>query len=326
MTGIARSIMALASMLLAIGCQEDPTIETVITSQVIPTSENGVYTDNGRFFVAGGDTIFEVLGGPDEFRAVPLVKQETCIFGGLVDRGDLLFASCTHLDLLNLDTRAELLRIDPRRGAPSVERAVFPAGDVFVHPNGLEFGPDGALYVTNSAALLLGEPAIFRVEIVSESPLAIQISNFLDASTLENIENIEEGGGLFPNGLRFDGSTLYYSRGATLVKMQVLPDGSHGPMTVVYRTRDLISVIDDFDINNGNLYIAQTHSLGALDTNLFKSKLVVTDLRGRVRSELVLPFVPSSTAVRRNTLFGTNTVIATSVFQGGLYRITADLR
>ena len=294
-----------------------PQVERLIDPKTMPISENGVYTDDGRFFVVGGTVLYEVLAQDGGFRALELL-HEGCVMGGAVDRGNVLYIACEYEDP---ERKPELLRVDPAdREAPRVRRADFPDTPTPVLLNGMEFGPDGALYITNSGALLSGAPALYRVKITSEDPLTIDVATFAELDDLD--------GALAPNGIRFDDNMLYVSLGPSLVRMELRADGTHGPSEEVYMSSS--GVVDDFDIANDRLYVACADSadvlaVAALGSNTgspFGSHVVVATLDGKVERELDLDVIPSSTAVRSETLFGAAPVIVTSYFNGGLYRVT----
>ena len=308
---------ALLAIAIAPACQ----VERLIGRDEMPVSENGVFTDDGRFFVAGGDTVYEVVGDATEVRPLTLLRDDECAFGGLVDRGNLLYAVCT--PTVQGIGAALLHRIDPsRRGTPDVQRIPVPGVErELAQLNGMDFGPDGSLYISNSFALLSRDPAVLRVSILEEDPLAIEAETFLEASELG--PGFREGGGLFPNGIQIDGDTLYLSRGAELVRMELLSNGEHGPIEPVYTTGEL-AVVDDFDIVADRLVIAEANLLGLFGPGAFPSKLVVTDLDGTVEREVELSFLPSSTAVRLGGFFGPRAVIVTSFFGGGLYRVSFE--
>ena len=312
-------IALFAALILSAGaCRIE--IDTLFDGEVLPQTENAVYTDNGRFYTTSADKIYEVTSDSGNLNysliAQGIMNGKACQFGGMTDRGNLLYAVCMQTEGLN--SSGELVRIDPSNG--QMDRVDFPVAQKIFHLNGMDFGPDGALYISNSGALLTGGTAIYRVNILSESPLRISHSAFLDASKLG--EDFDDGGGLFPNGIRFEGNTMFFARGVKLVKTQ-LQDGGHGPLQEVYRTQG-VAVIDDFTIVEGHIFLAQANLLGLIDPNGFPSKLVVTDLNGDVKGETKLPVIPSSTSARRDTIFGDESVIITSFFNGGLHRVTVD--
>ena len=94
--------------------------------------------------------------------------------------------------------------------------------------------------------------------------------------------------------------------------------GSHGRPAVIYAT-DSLSVIDDFDIADGRIFVAQ---VGLLDVALgaaVDSMLLTLNTNGRALSRRRLDFRPSST-----TVVADGALMITSYFGGGVYRIPED--
>ena len=312
------ALLALVSGCEAIGTEGGPSysgrVTQVVAPEVIPISENGMATADGRFFVVGGHRLYEIAGGPVAFRAEQLL-DERCTLSGGVARGNVLYLACTGEDELN--ATASLLRVDPNRpGGLDVRRVDFPGTGNPILLNGMDFGPDGSLYISNTQALISGDPAVYRVQILREDPLTIEVSPFLDATILT--EGVRGSGDIAPNGIRIEGDTMYFSRGFSLVKLSLRPDGSHGPPTLIYAT-DSLSGIDDFDLVEGRLFVAQ---VGLLDVALgspVDSMLLTLNTNGRRLARRRLNFRPSST-----TVVADGALMITSYFGGGLYRIPAD--
>ena len=290
-------------------------LETLVTPAVLGISENGVFIDDGRFFVAGGEGIYEIVGGPDTYSAVLFAPSPGCAFGGITARGARLYAPCTNTDTFT----GELIVFEPAREQPLVSRAPI-VTQSSAHFNGMAFGPDGALYLSNSLAVDSPDPAVVRLEILDEEPLMFTQTPFIAAGVSDGPENI--GGGSFPNGVRFHGNTMYYVRGVDVVAVPIGLDDPSAPLEVAYAA-DSLSTIDDFDIGDERMWLAQFSSLRALGLP-GDSKLVVTDLEGDVEFDLDLPFVASSSIVAVDTLFGPASIILTSYFDGGLYRVTFE--
>ena len=289
-------------------------VTQVISPAAIPIAENGMATADGRFFVAGGHGLYEITGGSAGFRAEPLLS-ERCNLSGGVARGNLLYLACTGEG--ELSATASLIRVDPNGPTGlDVRRAEFPGTGNPILLNGMDFGPDGSLYLSNTQALFTGDPAVYRVDILREAPLTIEVSPFLDVSILT--EGVRGSGDVAPNGIRIEGDTMYLSRGFSLLKLALRPDGSHGPPAVIYAT-DSLSVIDDFDIAEGRIFVAQ---MGLLDLALgapVDSMLLTLNLNGRTLNRRRLSFRPSST-----TVVADDALMITAYFGGGVYRIAAD--
>jgi hypothetical protein len=302
-----------------------PVVEQLISPELMPISERAVYTDDGRFFVAGGEVLYEVEATDDGFEAVELLHED-CVLGGLIDHGNLLYAACVTTGesanpLMPNITGVELLRIDPSgEGEPEVQRVEFGA-DPLPQLNGMEFGPDDALYISNSTSGLNGGPAVYRVAITDEDPFSIEVSEFVAQSADYSV----------PNGLRFDGNEFYFATGLTLVRMQVGDDGTPGaPETLFTAGADVLTggVVDDFDLGPDRIYIARVAGpdvlavMGGNAVGEYQSQLVITDRDGAEIQTLALDFVPSGAVAPRAEPFGEDAIVVTSYFNGGLYRVT----
>lgn len=302
-----------------------PVVEELIAPELMPVSERAVYTDDGRFFVAGGEVLYEVVAEGDGFEAVELLRED-CTLGGLIDRGDLLYAACVTAEpsdnpFMPMLTSVELLQIDPSvEGAPDVQRVDFGA-EPLPQLNGMEVGPDGALYISNSTSTLIGGPAVFRVEITSEDPLSIEVSELV----------AESADYAAPNGLRVDGDELYFATGLTLVRMLIDDDGMAGEAETLFTAGESLltgGVVDDLDLGPDRIYIARVSgpdvlALQAGEADIeYESQLVITDRDGAEIQALTLDFIPSGAVAPRAEPFGEGAIIVTSYFNGGLYRIT----
>jgi len=302
-----------------------PEVEELIAPELMPVSERAVYTDDGRFFVAGGEVLYEVVADGDGFEAIELLRED-CTLGGLIDHGNLLYAACVTAAASDNPfvpslTSVELLQIDPGGdGEPDVQRVDFGA-DPLPQLNGMEFGPDDALYVSNSTSSLLGGSAVFRVEITSEDPFSIEVSELVAQSDDYAA----------PNGLRVDDDELYFATGLTLARMLIDDDGTPGaPETLLTVGENPLTdgVVDDLDLGPDRIYIARVAGPDVLalqaseEDHEYASQLVITDRDGTEIQALTLDFIPSGAVAPRAEPFGDDAIVVTSYFNGGLYRIT----
>jgi hypothetical protein len=131
----------------------------------------------------------------------------------------------------------------------------------------------------------------------------------------------DNGGGSFPNGIRFHGDTMYLVRGVDMVAVPIDPSKRGPALHVAYTAGGAFPDIDDFDIADERLWLSQFNSLRPFGLP-GSSQLVVANLQGKVEFALDLPFVPSHAVVSVDTLFGPACIILTSFFDGGLYRVT----
>jgi hypothetical protein len=114
--------------------------------------------------VLGGEGIYEIVGGPTEYSALLIAPNPGCSFGGFSARGARLYASCTNVDTFT----GELIVYEPARKVPLISRAAIVTMSP-AHFNGSAFGPDGALYLSNSlAGVDSPDPAVVRLKILND--------------------------------------------------------------------------------------------------------------------------------------------------------------
>lgn len=293
-------------------------LTTLVPPKQLGISENAVFNSEGRFFVAGGDGIYEIVRGeePDTYAAVLFAPNPGCSFGGLTARGARLYAPCTN----SVSFTGELIVFDPARSQPLVSRAAIVTESI-AHFNGMAFGPDGALYLSNSLALDSVDPAVVRLEILEEEPLRFMQSAFIAASRSDG--PADAGGGTTPNGIRFHEQTMFLVRGPDVVAVPVDLASPDAALSVVYTAQGTLPTIDDFDIGDGRMWLTEFGALSLLGVP-GESRLVVTDLEGDRQFAMDLPFIASSTIVSLDPLFGQPCIIVTSFFDGGLYRVTFE--
>lgn len=290
-------------------------LETLVPPAKLANSENAAFTADGRFFVAGAEGIYEIEGGPN-YTAVLMFPNPGCVFGGVTSRGARLYAPCTSFETLT----ADLIVLEPARHAVFVSRAPIVTKNS-AHFNGSAFGPDGALYLSNSLAVDSSDPAVVRLEFLGEEPLRFMQSTFVESSV--SGAPADSGGGFFPNGVRFHGDTLYLVRGPDVAAAPLGPYEPGAVLELAYKVDNDLAIIDDFDIGDERMWLTQFNTLRALGLG-GESKLVVTDLVGNVQFSMDLPFTASSTVVSAGTRFGPACILLTSYFDGGLYRVTFE--
>lgn len=202
-------------------------LETVLT---VPDAENMVFSDTGRLFVSGGQSVIEVLKKNELFSA-NVVSVANCNFTGLAIARQTLYANCG----------------DGTLWAGSLNRQPMQIARVFTYTrmalaNGLAASSDGLnLYAVDGpvATSALPSPKIVRLQMAGNNPLSVQNeTTWLDLA------------GRFPNGIQRRGSLLYFTDSeipnlGRLNSVQIRADGSAG-MPVVLAT--LQSLPDDFSV------------------------------------------------------------------------------
>ena len=298
------------------------TVEPLLSPERMPSSENGALTSSGRFFVAAAGPplyyILEVVRGPVRYETVTIVEDTECVFGGLVASGDALYSVCTGTGQGDA-ARSQLLHIAfDENDTPRVTRTFLEGTPGLTHYNGMEVGPDGSLYLSNSLAGFSQDPAVMRVRVRQTDPFVIEQTPYVQPDVLTARPN--NGGLLFPNGLRILGDSLLLVRGVDVVEMPLLSTGTVQAVTPIYVGPGM-PTIDDFTIAYGHMWLAIVNDWSVLSRTLAPSWLVVTDLEGTTERQIDLPFIPSSTTMTDGELFGPRALIVTSYFDGGLYRV-----
>ena len=328
------AIPLILTILLSGACSYQ--VDTLIPGEEMAATENGVFTRDGRFFVAAESYIYEVIetsaGFEKVIRVTGEINGEPCTFNGLTNRGNILFGACMNsTGLLDPESNSVLMRIDLSRHETSERIKSAPLGGGYnFFPNGMDFDRNGVLYISNSLALLGADAAILRVDILNEDNLVLNVSDWLSASSLALCGDFGDGG-LFPNGVRIAPAygnpaldTMYFARGFSVAKMDII-DGTHGEPRIIYQT-DGIKIVDDIDVHDNYLGMAEANLPGLLNPDLIESKVVVIKAGGPDEGEHVesvnLDFLPSSVAYGEHTIFGEKALLVTSFFNGGVYRIT----
>ncbi|WP_394672351.1 hypothetical protein [Limnobacter sp.] len=196
----------------------------------VPDAENMIFSNDGRLFVSGGQSVIEVVKTNNEFVA-KTVSNGTCNFTGLAIARNTLYANCGDGTLW-----AGALNQSPTLIAP-----VFNY-DSMALANGLTSSGDGqTLYAVDGPIATGGlpSPKIVKLKMAANNPLKVDNqTTWLDLA------------GRFPNGVQRRGNLLYFtdSEIPNLGRLNVVPiqkDGSAG-MPLVLAT--LESLADDFSI------------------------------------------------------------------------------
>lgn len=209
----------------------------------IPDAENLRFLSDGRLVVSGGRNVYEITGSlASGFSARPL-SAEDCNFTGLAVSGGRLYANCADGRLFS----------GPLSGALVLAPTGVIAGACLL--NGLEAGPDGALYAVDaplSPACATQAPRIVRLRVDADGAVVEQ-QDWLVGSP---------GGGLafgtdnvlrFPNGLTREGSRFFGTDGGSVYAVDWQPDGSAGQVVPLHFAG---SVLDDLSTADAGLLVA----------------------------------------------------------------------
>lgn len=312
----------------------DPGTEVVSGDSLIHT-ENAVFAQDGRYFVAGehsdpnlGWGIYEVIRTASSYglqRIAPGMLevgsvQHNCWFHGLTTDGTYLYATAAvHLegDPLKADYGA-LFRILPKEKAPEVSVALYQAEEIHSY-NGMAVGQDGVIYMSNSHALRDGSNvAIYKITVQDALEFEILIEPWFTAVLLRDIG---------PNGIQIKDDTMYYVSGKGLHKITIDPSGAGVPIPI-YTTMVPNNMLDDLAIlPDGRIAVGEIDFL--MNFSGFQgwgiNQIVTVDPNSVVplkqKVTLTSPYTVSSLAYAEGDLFAYDKLIATSWFQGGVREI-----
>ena len=193
----------------------------------IPDAENILFAPDGRLFVTGGQNIYEITQNPDgSFNATPLADESPCGFTGMAIRNGILYANGCGTRLF-----AGALTVQP------VLTAIH-TYDTPCIPNGMALGPDGKIYSVDEPLLpqcLPPDPKIVRLSIDPADPMQIVheevwVQGSPNGLLFLGLDDVLR----FPNGIVRDGNTFYATDGGSVFSVELLPDGSAGPVTPLF--------------------------------------------------------------------------------------------
>lgn len=309
--------------------------EQIIASAPLINTENAVFTDDGRYFVAGTAGIHEIKTEmdtspecmPDSIKGysictVASIEQdgETCQYLGMTSDGTYLYASCAiysggAVSQLAPPAKAALVRVLPGEdGNNEVTMSYF---DTPVWYNGMTMLDDKTILASSSLTGSLPDlikpkdapgAAVDKIDILDHSTLTLQVSPWLDTGPSY----------LMPNGLGYDGQNVYYIGGQNVFRVSVNDDGSAGTSKKIFQT-SLFNVLDDLTFVGDQLAIAEISMLGNNSITFINKKRTLRPKRiptGKIQL--------SSLMVDPGLFGSAGTLIGTSFFQGGIHTYPAE--
>jgi hypothetical protein len=306
---------------------DKPVIETIISREQMPSSENSVFTDNGRFFIAGGQCLYEVVKNSDGSYEREIITESTeGNFSGLTADGDILYAGLTVYEPpveeggLPMPVAGSLFRIDPTGDEAKIASAPL-TGHVFILANGMAVDNQGHIYISNTSSAMafsqgIREPAIIKVSVTDEANFGISETTWLEP----------ELGGSFPNGIQIIGNTMYMASNAMIFQILINEDGTAGNVSPVCMTESG-NILDDFAILPGRLAVAEIDfPYDSIAKRV--SRVIMISIDEANTGEIVdkinfsQGILPSSVVLARGGLFKTDSLLVTDVFNGGLYEVS----
>ncbi len=340
------------------GCNEIP----VIDSSVLPSTENAVFTDEGRLFVVGGNFLYEIIKQSDEtFNAEILldcvVEKGPCSFGGLTVDGNVLYAACS----VKASEAVEGIDSSPdsvKEQLNLAKESDFNLSMLILNLFGFSAPAATLLYRIDttdttdpeiSHVPLYSDNEIFHgngmavddygdiyitnsLALVKEEPSVIKISvENTDLFTISKQAWMAESHGIYPNGIQIEGNIVYYTGGNNLYSIKINDDEerSAGDPNQLYTT-PFLNLIDDFAVLPDRVVVTQFSFLGLLSPDTAQgSKLVMLSKQeGQVQSDILNQiylksgFIPSSVAHVKGDIFEKNAIFVTSFFTGALYKFS----
>ncbi len=194
----------------------------------IPSAENTLFTPDGRLFVTGSDSVYEVSKDSSGWHATSLATTKAN-FTGLAQRGNVVYAAA-------FDGNLYAARISDN---PPSFKAIHALG--ISSANGMTSGPDGALYIVNGPlGASIPNPKIIRLRFSSDPMQVTEQTDWLTS------------GLYFPNGLQRRGNTLLVSDSDVLnvalgaiKSIEIKTDGSAGTPQLI---GTFPSLPDDFGV------------------------------------------------------------------------------
>lgn len=321
---MSRAKTRLTALLLAF-CAGAANAEAIVSADSLPATENGVFTADGRYFVAGGAGIHEVrpadpggvvpqgcaldhLHGHAVCQLVaPALDGAPCFFTGMTTDGVYLYAACTATDNIVRPSAAALFRIRPGADEAQVKIGRFATP---VWYNGMAMAPDGGILMSNSAAGTAHRgpgAAIVKASLKGSSgdELLFELSDWLPASFNY----------FMPNGIAVDGNTAYFVGGQNLFRIAIKPDGRPGLPIPIYLTGGG-QLLDDLTLAGNRVAVAEIAMYG-IGFNRIVS--VPKSGWGLPRTLSTGAVRLSSLAVSPGDLGRKGELIATSYFESGLH-------
>ena len=298
----------------------------LVDPSIMAESENGVFMDNGRYFVAGSSGIQEVKSYTDNSSncqqdssgktVCTLVEANLngnqCFYSSLTTDNYYLYATCTVwkdglLGTFQEPEYAAFLRILP--GSSQADQVIVHEFDQPVWYNGMTMLDNDSILMTQSVSSQgSGNSAIVKLDITNQLTADFTISDWLPSSIFY----------LNPNGVKYENGYVYFVGGQNLFRIPVRWNQTAGIPILMYQTT-VNEMLDDFTIVGDWLAIAEVALINGTGTN----NVTFVHKHGWISPFKVFTgFLQlSSLAVDPGTLTYAGDLIGTSYYQGGLYRI-----
>ena len=163
----------------------------------LPDAENQLITSDGRHFVTGANSIYEITRHNGQYQKHAFGPK--CNYAGLAEYQGYLLANCMEVKLINGKKAIYFGKLTKDALPEMLELADLSALSI---PNGLAVKTEGELLIANSNYFGAGSIAMLHVEVTADGLHATGLEkNYLAATN--NIQGA--------NGLRMLGNTLYFT-------------------------------------------------------------------------------------------------------------------
>ncbi|MBX3626321.1 MAG: hypothetical protein KF892_14990 [Rhizobacter sp.] len=320
---LSKSLLLCALVLGLTGAAQ---ADTLVSPTTLKSTERGVLL-NGRYFVGGQYGIHEIKRTADNSPNCRLDAStgltvcellstvygaDQCDYSGMTADNTYLYAACTVADktaaipLLAPPKRAALFRVKPAASGSTADEVVSKAFTTPVWYNGMAVLDSNTLLMTPSAPLGT-KPAIVKLKITNTLTLAHTITTWLPGSPLY----------LLNNGVTVNNGNVYFVGGQNLWRIPVRSDGSAGIPLPLYQTT-INQTMDDLTVKGDWVVVAEIGIVNGLGLNsltfVHKTGLGPTYKLWTGLTQL------SGVVVDPGTFGTPGAFIATSYFQGGVYR------
>lgn len=300
--------------------------DQLVSPSLIKSTERGVLL-NGRYFVGGQHGIHEIKRSADSspnckidagsgltvcLLVSTVYGADQCDYSGMTADNTYLYAACTVADktaaipLLAPPKRAALFRVKPAAGSSTAEEVKSKPFATPVWYNGMTVLDSNTLLMTPSAPLGT-KSAIVKLKITNTLTLDHTIKEWLPGSPLY----------LLNNGVTVSNGHVYFVGGQNLWRIPVKNDGSAGLPFLLYQTT-LNQTMDDLTVKGDWVVVTEIGIINGLGLN---SLTFVHKTGFGPTVKLWTGLTQLSGVVVDPGTFGTpGAFIATSYFQGGVYR------
>ncbi|MGE5416268.1 MAG: hypothetical protein ACM3UZ_05815 [Acidobacteriota bacterium] len=286
---VAICLLAVTALMLT-GCIS---IEKSQVCSGITKAENSLFTSDGRLFVTGGDSVWEVH---KDYSTTKLATPACSTITGIVQRGNYIYANCNTGNIALGTARSFLIAASLSQPAPAF--SIVQQYDRACMANGMAVAPDGSFYIANSTGVV---SSMLKVVISSTDPMKVTEQRVWLS-----------WGGLFPNGVEYKNNYIYYTALNTMRRVEIRGNDP-GPVETLYTN---VEFLDDFCIIGDKIIVA----------DFINGKLIALDLTGKLLGQTSqYKFnTPTSVTEAKGPIFGTQGVLVTEQLSGKVWFVTGN--